>query len=227
LLYSNTGSFHGSLLLDTTNGLRLTPSTLGWTKKPQTGTTRYFKSGFGPLDLTAIGSRFAGNTPLSPSPMAMNLPKTTDNAKLVFTYGLAPSPTTRMDVNTTAGARLTVGPTATDGTVPITLPGYATALPSVGSHARISALTLNSHSLVNSTMVPGVTDITTGTFALKDINPFTGLPVTRTNPFRALILNDGIGQRAYGYFLLEELPQTSSETPATTKYRSGRVILGP
>ena len=42
--------------------------------------------------------------------------------------------------------------------------------------------------------------------------------------YYSTIVDDGTDQRAYGFFLLQELPSIGFTT-ATTPYRSGKVVL--
>jgi len=215
LLYAKTGSLHGKVSIDTTQRNRLNASTLTWNKSVQTAATRYFKNGFSPLTLSVIGRPY--NSP-AVGGMAMGLPSGLGNAQLIFTQGLAPSPTTRLDVNP-----LTIGVTPTSV---IKLPASVSAAPTPGSHAQI---TLGLVPGSGSAFTIGSTGFMSGKIVLKDYNPASPATIiTRTNACQALIVDDGSSKKGYGYFLLEELPDatlTPTPTPTTTPYRSGKVVL--
>jgi hypothetical protein len=211
LLYTKTGSLHGKVNIDTTQRNRLNASTLTWNKAVQTAANRYFKNGFSPLTLSVIGRLYnspaVGGTP-------MGLPSGAGNAQLIFTQGLAPSPTTRLDVNP-----LTIGITPASA---VTLPVSATATPTPGSHAQTTLSLVPGSGSVFSI---GSTGFINGKIVLKDYNPVSPAnTVTRTNAYQALIVDDGSSKKGYGYFLLEELP-SGILTPTTTLYRSGKVVL--
>lgn len=212
LLYTNTGSFQGQVNIDTAQNNRLNASALTWNKNPQTGSTRYFKSGFGPLILSTIGRKYT--SPASGA-LALGLTPGAGNAKLVFTDGLAPSPTTRWNVP--ALEIKAISPL-------VTLPANVIAAPTVGSHVQLSTLSIVPG--VGSSFTVGTTALVKGKFSLKDLNPLnTAQTITRTNAFEALIVDDGPSQKAYGYFLLEELPAITGDTPTNTKYHGGKVVL--
>ena len=216
LLYSNKGSLHGVLNIDTGNSNRLNASTLGWTKKALTS-GRVFKDGFGPLDLTTFGRRY---TIPATGTIALGLTAGSGNAKLNFTEGLAPSPATRLDL---AGANaLQIG---TGNPSVVMLPAVASAAPVTGGRGKVS-LKVTPGS--GTAFTAGTTATATGTFTLVDQDPTVVATklVTRTVNFYSTIVDDGTDQRAYGFFLLQELPSLVPAYTATTSlYRSGKVVL--
>lgn len=214
LLYTNKGSLHGTLNIDTTNSNRLNASTLGWTKKALT-TGRTFKDGFGPLDLTTFGRRY---TIPAPGGIALGLTAGAGNAKLNFTDGLVPSPATRLDLDGANALQISAGnPSIT------LLPAVASAVPITGGRGKVT-LKVTPGSGV--TFTAGTTATATGTFTLVDQDPMVVTPklVTRTVSHYSTIVDDGTVQKAYGFFLLQELPSIGFTT-LTTPYRSGKVVL--
>ena len=210
LLYTNTGSLHGVLTIDTTNSNRLNASTLGWRKKPQTA-GRTFKDGFGPLELATFGRRY---TIPGTGGIALGLTAGAGNGKLIFTEGLAPSPTTRLDV---AALEIQAANPAK-----VLLPALVVAPAVSGGRGKVSLIVTPGS---GSSFTAGTTGTASGAFTLLDPNPLllTQL-VTRTVNYYSTIVDDGTDQRAYGFFLLQELPSIGFTT-ATTPYRSGKVVL--
>ncbi|MCX6857814.1 MAG: hypothetical protein NTV80_23255 [Verrucomicrobia bacterium] len=79
------------------------------------------------------------------------------------------------------------------------------------------------------TFTAGTTGSFTGSFSLKDsdtsITPAKDL--TRSATFTGMIVDDGTGQKGYGFFNLAEMPTASPKTTTTTtKLLSGSVELG-
>lgn len=213
LLYSNTGSLHGVLNIDTANSNRLNASTLGWRKKPQTS-GRTFKDGFGPLDLATFGRRY---TIPATGTIALGLTAGAGNAKLNFTDGLAPSPATRLDVS---ALEIQAGNPSI-----VLLPALVVAPPVTGGRGKV---TLKVTPGSGTTFTAGTTATATGTFTLVDQDPtvVTTKLVTRTVSYSSTIVDDGISQKAYGFFLLQQLPSLVPAYSATTSpYRSGKAVL--
>lgn len=206
LLYKNTGSVHGLLNIDTGASNQLNASLLGWTRKLQTAATRYFQGGFGPLDLNTLGRRYT--IPASGT-VAMGLTPGPSNAKLVFTDGLAPSPATRLDV---PALEIQAGSPAK-----VLLPASALVTPTNGSHAKIA---LSVTPGAGTTFSPGTTGSIKGSFTLVDQDGLTLKNISRTANYTGMIVDDGVEQKAYGWFLLSEMPNN-----ATAPYRSGKVVL--
>ena len=212
LLYTSTGSLHGKININAADNNKLNASALGWTKKNQTGTTRYFKTGFGPLDLTTFGRRYT--IPVSGG-FAMGLTGGTGNAKLIFTDDPAPTIAARLDV---AALEIKAGNPS-----PVFLPPAVTGTATNGSHAKTS-LSVTSGS--GTTFTVGTTGNISGSMILVDQDPTSVAvkPVTRNNKFSGVIVNDGTTQKAYGYHLFEELP-SAGFTAATSPYHSAKVVL--
>jgi hypothetical protein len=79
------------------------------------------------------------------------------------------------------------------------------------------------------TFTAGTTGSFSGSFTLKDsdtsITPNRDL--TRSATFSGMIVDDGTGQKGFGFFNLAEMPTASPKTTATTtKLLSGSVELG-
>lgn len=205
LLYLNTGSLLGTLNIGA--GGVLNASSLSWFKHTQTSVTRSYKSGFGPLVLETIGRPYV-IPPLNS--IAMGLPPGAGNAKLFFREGGAPSPATRLDwaafeIQKGSPAKI-LPPASNPGLVKLTVtPGSGT------------------------TFTAGTTAGFTGSFTLKDtdtsVTPNKDLP--RSATFTGMIVDDGTGQKGYGFFNLAEMPTAVPKTTATTtKLLSGSVELG-
>ncbi|MBL9142594.1 MAG: hypothetical protein JNM99_02830 [Verrucomicrobiaceae bacterium] len=214
LLYGNTGSVHGSINIDTTDNNKLNASALGWTKKFQTAANRYFKSGFGPLDLTTFGRRYTIPTT---GTLAMGLTAGPGNAKLVFTDDPAPSLASRLDIS---ALEIKAGSPS-----PVVLPTTVTATATNGSHAK---MTLSVVPGSGTTFTAGSTGLVSGLTTLVDQNPMvvaTSL-VPRSNYFYGMIVDDGSGppHKAYGFVLIQELP-SASFTALTSPYHSAKVVL--
>jgi YVTN family beta-propeller protein len=205
LLYARTGSLLGTLNIGA--GGALNASSLSWFKHEQTVVTRSYKGTFGPLTLETIGRPYV----IPPvNGIAMGLTGGAGNARLIFRDGGAPSPATRLDwtsfeIQKGSPAKI-LPPASNPGLVKLTVtPGSGT------------------------TFTAGTTGSFTGSFALKDsdtsITPNRDL--TRSATFTGMIVDDGTGQKGYGFFNLAEMPTASPKTTATTtKLLSGSAELG-
>jgi hypothetical protein len=205
LLYSNTGSVVGRLGIDSSSGFSLGGSALDWLKKPQTLATRYFKAGFGPLQPTVFGRKYA-----IPGPgmiaLGLSAPASVGagNAKLSFADGGAPSPATRLNV---AGLELKPG-NPSPVTMPSANPGMVKLTVTPGSGTAFTA---------------GTTGSFGGSFTLSDLDSSLK-PLIRAPAFQGMIVSDGSGQKGYGYFLLSQMPGVGT-TATTSPYFSGGVVL--
>lgn len=205
LLYARTGSLLGTLNIGA--GGALNASSLSWFKHEQTVVTRSYKGTFGPLTLETIGRPYV----IPPvNGIAMGLTGGAGNARLIFREGGAPSPATRLDwtafeIQKGSPAKI-LPPASNPGLVKLTVtPGSGT------------------------TFTAGTTGSFNGSFTLKDsdtsITPNRDL--TRSATFTGMIVDDGTGQKGYGFFNLAEMPTASPKTTATTtKLLSGSVELG-
>ncbi len=214
LLYGNTGSVHGSINIDTTDNNKLNASVLGWTKKNQTAVTRYFKTGFGPLDLNTFGRRYTIPTT---GTLAMGLTAGPGNAKLTFSDDPMPSLASRLDI---AALEIKAGSPA-----PVVLPTTVTATATNGSHAKMTLSVVPSSGI---TFTAGSTGLISGLTTLVDQNPMVATTslITRSNYFYGMIVDDGSGppHKAYGFVLIQELP-SASFTALTSPYHSAKVVL--
>lgn len=205
LLYTRAGSLLGTLNIGASGALNA--SSMSWFKHEQTAVTRSYKGTFGPLTLETIGRPYV----IPPANgIAMGLTGGAGNARLIFREGGAPSPATRLDwmafeIQKGSPAKI-LPPGSNPGLVKLTVtPGSGT------------------------TFTAGTTGSFTGSFTLKDsdtsITPNRDL--TRSATFTGMIVDDGNGQKGYGFFNLAEMPTASPKTTATTtKLLSGSVELG-
>jgi YVTN family beta-propeller protein len=204
LLYAKTGSLLGTLRIN--NG-SLATSGMSWFKHTQVAVTRSYKDTFGPLALETIGTKYV-IPPLNS--IAMGLIGGPSNAQLLFRDGGAPNPATRLDwaafeIQKGSPAKI-LPPTFNPGLIKLTVtPGAGT------------------------TFTAGTTGSFTGSFTLKDMDtsvmPNKELP--RAATFSGMIVDDGSGQKGYGFFNLAEMPTAVPKTTATTtKLLSGSVELG-
>ena len=142
----------------------------------------------------------------------MGLTPGSNNAKLVFTDGLVPSPATRVDV-----AALEV---QTGSPAKVLLPVSVTAAPTSGGHAKVALSVVPGSGAV---FVPGTTGSIAGSFVLVD-QDVSVLPtvkqVSRTANYSGMMVDNGTEVKAYGWFLLSEMPNGT-----TSPYRSGKVVL--
>ncbi len=205
LLYARTGSLLGTLNIGTSGALNA--SSMSWFKHEQTAVTRSYKGTFGPLTLEIIGRPYV--VPLV-NGIAMGLTAGAGNAQLLFRDGAAPSPATRLDwtaFEIQKGSPAKILP-------PVSNPGLVKLAVTPGSGTTFTA---------------GTTGSFTGNFTLKDsdtsITPNRDL--TRSATITGMIVDDGTGQKGYGFFNLPEMPTASPKTTATTtKLLSGSVELG-
>jgi hypothetical protein len=207
MLYGNTGSVLGTLQIDSADSFSLGRSALSWFKRPQaaTSTTRSYKGGFGPLMLEALGRRYI--IPASNS-RALGLPSGLGNARLIFREGGAPSPETRLDL----AAFEVQG-------------GNPARIPAISPNPGEVKITITPGS--GTVFTPGVTGVFRGSFRLVDsdtsLNPARDLP--RLTNFTGMIVDDGSGQRGYGFFNLAEMPYAGTPRVTNTRQLSGRVEL--
>lgn len=204
LLYARTGSLLGSLNIGA--GGALNASSLSWFKHTQAAATRSYKSTFGPLTLETFGKPYV-IPPLNG--IALGLTGGAGNARLIFRDGAAPNPATRLDWTTfeiQKGSLAKVLP-------PVSNPGLVKLTVTPGSGTTFTA---------------GTTGSFTGSFALKDSDTsiIPNRDLTRSATFTGMIVDDGTGQKGYGFFNLAEMPTASPKTTATTtKLLSGQVEL--
>lgn len=207
LLYSNTGSLLGTLNLDSANGFIMANSQLSWLKKAQSLATRSYKAGFASFDLETHGGRY---TIPATGVIPLGLSAGVNNAKASFFGGAAPSPSTRLNLNTieiVAGS-----PSIAKMQAPN--PGIVTLTLTPGSGTTFTAGTTGSFS---------------GTFMLLD--PDTTVqpnkPITRTGTITGMIVNDGTSTKGYGFYQLPELPALLpvKTTISTSRMMSGSVTL--
>lgn len=210
VLYSKLGSLHGTLTMNAQAGGTLSGSSVSWFKHPQ-AKTRSYAAGFGPLQLSTLGGRYAipaVNT------LPMGLAPGPGNAQLLFTGGDAPDPAARL--NWTAFE-------IQKGSPAKILPPAATANP-----GQVKLTLTPGSGVVFSTTTTGAFN---GSFTLTD--PDTSVtpskPLKRLATFTGMIVDDGTGPRGLGFFNLAEMPSAGppKTTAATTRLLSGAVELRP
>ena len=202
VLYKGAGSVLGLLSIDSSNG-DLSMSEVSWFKDAIAKDLVY-GGGFGPLDLLTMGRKYS-------IPSATELPLGADagagNAAISFAHGGAPQPATRL--NTSAiqieAAKVSIT-TPNPGNVKMTIDAGKVGKP----------------------FVPGTTGSFKGSFELTDsdtsVTPAKNL--LRKAEFKGMIVDDGIEQKGYGFFILPKMPTASPRTTLKTAPRlSGSVLL--
>lgn len=210
LLYANLGSVIAVLHIDTAAGNALDDSTVDWFKTgTTTGADRAYKAGFGPLALVTVGRLYS--IPATAATLSSWLTAGTNNAKLTFAEGGAPSPSTRLN---TSKVTIVAGS-----------PKAATINPSFNPGKATLSLTPGAGSIFTA----GITGSFKGTFKLTDtdtsVTPNKSLD--RSVTFNGMIVNDGTSTKGYGCFLLPEMPVVGppKTTILTSKKLSGSVLL--
>jgi hypothetical protein len=202
VLYKGAGSVLGLLSIDSSNG-DLSMSEVSWFKDAIAKDLVY-DGGFGPLDLLTLGRKYS-------IPSATELPLGADagagNAAISFAHGGAPQPATRL--NTSA-----IQIEATKVTITTPNPGNVKMTIDAGK--------------VGKPFVPGTTGSFKGSFELTDsdtsVTPAKNL--LRKAEFKGMIVDDGIEQKGYGFFILPKMPTASPRTTLKTAPRlSGSVLL--
>jgi alpha-tubulin suppressor-like RCC1 family protein len=201
------GATRGSLLgnivirqLAPFDALTMIAQQLSWSRSATPSKTqRLYKAGFGPLEPVFFGSRYSA--PVAPQIFLDLDSSRMDNATLRFfapTTGIAITPEPGPDVLASINS-----------TNQVTLPTGA-------SNPRNTRLTINPTQGTFS-----------GSFTLVDPNPLKPTTsIRRTATFMGTIIRERVGPpRAYGYYLLPELPANEGETPSNTPIRSGLVTL--
>jgi len=211
LLYANAGSFLAVLNIDSTDSFNLVDSEASWLKlaEPTASKGRLYKAGFGPLELSAIGRKYV----IPASGIALDLAaNAAGNAKIAFAEGGLASATTNPNADSiviTAGS-----------------PKVTTVL---APNPGIVALTVTPGSGAATTFVSGTTGSIKGSFQLIDADTTVtpNKPLTRKADYQGMIVDDGAGQKAYGFFILAEMPSAGppKTTLLTSKQLSGSVLL--
>lgn len=204
-LHTNSGSIVGQFQIAADSFHTITGNA-DWLKRPLGGAQtlmaqRNYKSGFGPLSLTAAGGAYV---PLSPGQIVMGLSDQTGNARLVFSEGGIAS----AERNPNVTLRITTA--------------HTVVMPTAASGENPAKTTLSLQTASRQF---------TGTFELSDVPPGLIRPVIRQGSFRGVIVPSNGGQdRGYGYFLLPALPDSTATVPtnlATAPIFTGQVILEP
>ena len=204
LLYANLGSLLGNLDITQGTDALYVPlygdNTLSGTVsvlRPATA-TRVYKTGYGPMDLTAFGGRYVA--PLAPALLlGVTDDGSTNNAHLVFTQG------------------------GISGTIADPVPTQTNPNESV----RIKAGALVTVPLHGATLViTQSTGFFSGSISLVDPNPAVSTAnITRVLSYTGMIMRDAGVMRGYGSFLLPRRPATTTQTVLTTDLLSGQVVL--
>ena len=210
LLYANLGSVIAVLHIDSVAGFALDDSKVDWFKTgTTTGVDRVYRDGFGPIRPLVIGRQYV--IPTTATTLSSWLTAGTNNAKLTFAEGGAPSPSTRLN---TSKVTITAGSPKIATIDPNFNPGKATLkfTPGAGTIFTI-----------------GTTGSFTGTFKLTDTDTSVtpNKPLDRLVTFNGMIVNDGTSTKGYGCFLLPEMPVVGppKTTILTSKKLSGSVLL--
>lgn len=197
-LYAGKGSICGALQLTVGAAPTYADNSLSGSIKwlrPAIANVHIYKDGFGPLDLTAFGSRY-----IAPKAPAIVLGLTNNgvdpNARLSFAQGGVADTETPPDLD----VRIVSG----GGVVrPTTNPAYTTLVinPTTGG-------------------ITGTFRLTDTNPAVP-----TGAKISRSSTYYGLIVKDSAGWLGGGYFLLAKRPQVLPQTIATTDVLSGFVKL--
>ncbi|GEP43941.1 beta strand repeat-containing protein [Brevifollis gellanilyticus] len=169
-----------------------------WRPANLAASNRTYRNGFPQVvDLTAKGGRYG----LTTGKVFLNV-DAGSAARLVFADGGIEVPVPTPEISLTIAAKSKA-----------VLPANATVNP------RKPALTLTDKS-----------GLIKGSFNLEDANPVpNGKPalIKRTVTFEGIAIPEGNVTRAYGYFLLPQLPGETAPVSTTTPILSGQVILEP
>jgi autotransporter-associated beta strand protein len=207
---STRGSVLGKLQIDQVVALDTTDNTLdgtvSWWKVAQAVSTsaagRTYAAGFGPFDLSVLGSRYL--PPLKGFPvlgLAQNA--TTNNARLNL-----------VEANSEASLPVMTGSPA--NTVAVRVDNASKVFPDV----------LNNPRKVSMTITPA-TGLVSFKFSLSQPHPFNGSPATvaRAVSGVGMIVRNGTEQQAWGYFMLPQLPSSFSEKTTATPILSGQAVF--
>jgi len=199
------------LNIDSTDSFNLVDSEVSWLKlaEPTASKGRLYKAGFGPLELTTIGRKYV----IPVSGIALNLTaNAAGNAKIAFAEGGLASATTNPNADSIV---------ITSGS-----PKVVTVL---APNPGIVALTVTPGSGAATTFVSGTTGSIKGSFQLIDADTTVtpNKPITRKADYQGMIVDDGVAQKAYGFFILAEMPSAGppKTTITTSKQLSGSVVL--
>ena len=207
-LYSSKtlGSVLGRLTIDDLVPSDINDNTLAgtvsWWKPAQAG--RAYAAGFGPFDLAAVGSRY--NAPVTGTPvMGITPPVAVGQVNAVVEL---------LGANIESALPLATVPAANQTGFSVSTVNRAVA--DVLNNPRRMTATINSK-----------TGTVTGSVTLSAGHPFGGSPavITRKFSYFALIVNNGIVQQAWGYYLLPQLPSNAAEKVTATPILSGQAVF--
>lgn len=210
VLYKGVGSLLGAFSIEApvtvgensvTSG-NLAMSEFSWFKG-EVVRDRTYAEGFGPLELEVVGRKYI--TPASDE-LALGAQAGPNNAKISFTEGGAPDPSTRLNLDT-----LEIGLKTTKITEP--------------NPAKIKLTVVAG---VSGKFVPGTSGSFRGTLELTDTDTTVtpNKPLKRPVSFQGMIVDDGESLKGYGFFLLPQMPTLSPLTTAkTSPILSGSVWL--
>lgn len=213
-LYTAKGSLLGRLDIDAGDDGLLDDDgltgTVSWSRPPN-AKSRLYPSGFGPVDLTAVGARFM--TPVDPA-LILDIAVGVDKARLTFAEGGIAGSVTNANVDEFEILK------GNKAQIPAAL--------SPGNPGSVKITTLNS-----------ATGLFSGSFILEDDElrtgtAFAGKKIKRTGTFNGILTDDGTAKIGAGYFHLPELPQDAdpaavppqpATTPTTSLILSGSVLM--
>lgn len=207
-LYSSKarGSVVGSLDIDQENPVDTTDNTLegtvSWWKPAQAG--RAYAAGFGPLDLEAIGSRY--------TPPATGVPVMGITPPLAV--GQVNAVVELVSANVETATPVTTVPAANQTGFSVSTVSRAVADPL--NNPRKMTLVFNAK-----------TGAVSGKFTLSAPHPFGGTPavINRVVSYLGLIIDNGVEQQGWGYFLLPQLPSNAAEKTTATPILSGQAVV--
>jgi hypothetical protein len=200
------GSVVGSLTIDQEAPADINDNTLvgtvSWWKPAQAG--RAYATGFGPLDLDALGSRY--NPPAALTPVMTITPP--------VPAGQINALVELVEANVESAAPQTTVPAANQTGFSVSTANKAVADPV--NNPRKMTLVINAK-----------TGVISGKFTLSAPHPFGGSPavITRVVSYLGLIINNGSAQQGWGYFLLPQLPSNATEKATATPILSGQAVF--
>jgi autotransporter-associated beta strand protein len=175
---------------------------VSWWKPAQAG--RAYAAGFGPIDLTAVGSRYvAPGTGVRVMGLVDPVFPSTINSVVEL-----------VEANVENAGLVTTVPAPNQTGFNVAINNRAVA--DVLNNPRRMTLTINAR-----------TGLLTGRFSLSEAHPHGGTPsqVNRTVSYQAMIIGNGVTQQGFGYFLLPQLPSSQFESTSVTPILSGQVTF--
>ncbi len=176
-----------------------------WRPASPAASMRVYKAGFDAFDLTVEGSRYEDPKKLGivpPIVMDLDPNAVTMNSKVSFFH---------------ANVEAALPPT-----------NFVDLLVNAANKAIVAATSANERK--TSLSITAKTGALKGSFTLKDTNPFPPNPakpatITRKVSYQGLIVKTATAFHGVGYFLLPQMPTSTSEAPSKTPMLSGQMLF--